>query len=219
MHPLALALLIMAPAHDHGSPDAHGGHPAGQHGNPEDFEQYLAHMEEPDRVRWQKPDEVLAVLKLDATKVVCDIGAGPGYFALRAARKASWVWAVDVEARMIDALKIRIEKAGARNVSPVLGLPGDPLLPRGSCDVILIVDTYHHFPDGPTYLKSLAGLLKPGGRLVNIDFKKEETPMGPPVELRVSRDAFVADAAKAGLSVAEEPAFLPYQYFLVLRPR
>lgn len=217
MHLLALALLLMAPPHDHGPPDA--GHHGGQHGNPDDLDGYIARMEEPDRAQWQKPDEVLAVLKLDGTKVVCDIGAGPGYFALRAAKKVSWVWAVDVEAKMIDALKVRIEKAGAKNVSPVLGLSGDPLLPKASCDVILVVDTYHHFPDGVSYLRLLAGLLKPGGRLVNIDFKKEETPMGPPVEHRVSRDAFVADAARAGLSVAEEPAFLPYQYFLVLRPK
>jgi cyclopropane fatty-acyl-phospholipid synthase-like methyltransferase len=206
---LAPSLLLMAP-HDH----RHG-----KHGNPEDVDSYIARMEDPERAAWQKPDEVLRVLGLAPGQVVCDIGAGPGYFALRAARIGAQVFAVDVELRMLQALQKRIAKSGLRNVTPVLALDDDPLIPEHACDLIVVVDTYHHFPDGPAYLRRLARSLKPGGRIANIDFHRRELPVGPPVEQKVARDDFLRDAATARLQLAEEHDFLPYQYFVVLRPR
>jgi len=61
--------------------------------------------------------------------------------------------------------------------------------------------------------------LAPRGRIVNIDFHMRPTPVGPPLDHRVSREDFVAAAARAGFDVVSEPAFLPYQYFVVLEPR
>ncbi|MFL5436895.1 MAG: class I SAM-dependent methyltransferase [Myxococcales bacterium] len=208
---LALSLLLMAPQpHEH----QHG-----KHGNPEDVDSYIARMEEPGRAAWQKPDEVLKALGLAPGQVVCDIGAGPGYFALRAARLGTQVFAVDVEPRILQALQKRIAKSGLRTVTPVLGLDDDPLIPERACDLVLVVDTYHHFPDGPAYLQRLARSLKPGGRIANIDFHKRELPVGPPVQHKVTRDDFLRDAQAAGLELDKEYDFLPYQYFLVLRPR
>jgi SAM-dependent methyltransferase len=135
------------------------------------------------------------------------------------ARTAAQVFAVDVELRMLQGLIKRIVKSGLRNVTPVFAVDDDPLIPLGACDLILVANTYHHFPDGPAYLRRLARSLKPGGRIANIDFHKRELPMGPPVEHKVSRDDFLRDAREAGLDLAEEHDFLPYQYFLVLRPR
>ena len=126
------------------------------------------------------------------------------------------MFAVDVEPKILDALRARIEKAGVRNVTPVLALAADPLLPPGSCDLVLIVDAYHHFPDRPRYLGRLAALLRPGGRLADVDWHKVKTGFGPPPEHRIAREDFLADAAKAGLRLVTEPNFLPYQYFLVL---
>jgi SAM-dependent methyltransferase len=97
-------------------------------------------------------------------------------------------------------------------------VPSDPLLPAATCDLVLVVNTYHHFPDGPGYLRRLAEALRPGGRVVNVDFEKRPTPVGPPVGHRVSRDAFVVDAAAAGLAVVAEPRLLEHQYVVVLRP-
>jgi ubiquinone/menaquinone biosynthesis C-methylase UbiE len=190
--------------------------------NPKDLDGYIASQESPDRAAWQKPDQVLDVLKLAAGQTVCDIGAGPGYFALRAAKRVGdggRVFAVDVEPRILDVLRTRIEKAAVRNVTPVLALAGDPLLPARSCDLVLIVDTYHHFPDRVNYLTRLAGLLRPGGRLVNIDWHKRKTAIGPEMDHRVAREDFLSDAAKAGLRVVGEPKFLPHQYFIILSAR
>src|SRR5712692_3888806 len=200
-------------------PHGHSGH--GKHGNPDDLDSYIAKMEAPDRDAWQKPAEVIRALNMKSGQVICDIGAGPGYFALplgRAVGEAGAVFAVDVELRMLEGLRDRIAKSGLRNVTPVLSLPDDPLLPLGACDLVLIVDTFHHFPDQPAYLRRLARSLRKGGRLANIDFHKKELPVGPPVKHKVSRDEFVAKAAAAGLTVTAEHTFLPYQYFLVLEP-
>jgi ubiquinone/menaquinone biosynthesis C-methylase UbiE len=187
--------------------------------NPKDLDGYIAAQEAPDRAAWQKPDQVLDALALRPGQVVCDIGAGPGYFALRAAKRVGEkgrVFAVDVEPKILDVLRARIDKAGVRNVTPVLALPADPLLPPRSCDLVLIVDAYHHFPDRPRYLGRLAALLAPGGRLANVDWHKEAKGFGPEPGHRVAREDFLADAAKAGLRLVAEPKFLPHQYFLVL---
>lgn len=198
----------------------HGGH-HGRHGNPDDVDDYIARMEEPSRAEWQKPDEVMRQLALAAGQAACDIGAGPGYFSLRLARAVGdrgRVFAVDVEPRILEALRQRLQKARVRNVTPVLALDDDALLPPGACDLILIVDTYHHFPDGPAYLRRLSLALKPGGRIVNIDFHKRELPVGPPPEHKLTREQFLEQAQAAGLALIAEHTFLPYQYFLVLRP-
>jgi ubiquinone/menaquinone biosynthesis C-methylase UbiE len=85
--------------------------------------------------------------------------------------------------------------------------------------VVLVVNTYHHFPDPPRYLAGLTRTLRQGGRVVNIAFQKRETPHGPPVARRVAREDFLKDARRADLEVVGEPTFLPYQYFLVLKRR
>ncbi len=201
---------------------AHGEHSQHKnHGNPEDLEAYIAKMEDPERGAWQKPDEVLRALGVQPGQVVCDIGAGPGYFSLKLARvvgESGHVFAVDVEPRILAALRERIGKGAARNVTPVLALPDHALLPPRACDLILVVDTFHHFPDGAAYLKQLTRALKPGGRIANIDFHKKELPVGPPVDHLVAREDFLKTAAAAGLRIVAEPTFLPYQYFLVLQP-
>jgi len=190
--------------------------------NPRDLQAYIAAQEEPGRDAWQKPDKVVEALDLRAGQTVCDIGAGPGYFSFRLARvvgPGGRVYAVDVDARILDALRERIEKREVKNVTPVLGTAADPLLPARACDLILIVDTYHHFPDRPAYLRRLVGLLKPAGRIANVDFHKRATPIGPEIEHRVAREEFLRDAAGAGLAVAGEPTFLYNQYFIILRRR
>ena len=194
-------------------------HDHGRHGNPEDLAAYVARMEDPGRDRWQRPARVLRALHLGRARRVCDIGAGPGYFTLRIARslgRRGRVVAVEVEPAILGVLRDRIARARVHNVTPVLGLPHDPLLPGMAFDLILIVDTYHHLPAPVAYLKMLRRSLAPGGRIVNIDFFKRELPVGPPFDHKVSREEFLCDARQAGLRMVEEPTFLPYQYFLIL---
>ena len=84
---------------------------------------------------------------------------------------------------------------------------------------MLVVDTFHHFPDGVAYLKRLTGALRPGGRIANIDFHKRELPVGPPLAHKVAREDFLAQAERAGLALLSEPTLLSYQYFVILQPK
>jgi ubiquinone/menaquinone biosynthesis C-methylase UbiE len=206
-------MMLLSPPDDHAHGDKHD-----RHGNPPNLDEYIAKMEAPDREEWQKPSQVLQVLSLKPGQVVCDIGAGPGYFALRLARAVGdrgTIYAVDVAPRILKALLDRIEQSGVRNVVPVFALASDPLLPREACDLILIVDTFHHFPEPVSYLGRLAASLRKGGRIVNIDFHKREMPVGPSMDHKISREEFLAKATAAGLKLTAEHTFLPYQYFLI----
>jgi ubiquinone/menaquinone biosynthesis C-methylase UbiE len=167
----------------------------------------LGRLEDPGRARWQRPARLVRALGLRRGQTVAEVGAGSGYL----------VYAVDAEPRMLPVLVERLRRARIANVTPVLGRDDDPLLPARSCDLVLVVNTYHHFPGGPRYLRRLARLLRPGGRLVNVDFHRRETPVGPPVERRIAREVFLREARRAGLRLVRELTFLPYQYGLVLR--
>ena len=183
---------------------------------------YIASLEDPARDAYQKPDEVMKALALRPGEVVADIGSGPGYFSLRFARavgETGRVYAVDISPDMIRALNHRLRDAGIRNVVPVLGEPNDPLLPDASVDRFVIVDTWHHIEDRPAYLALLKRMLKPGGQVVHIDFQKRDLPIGPPLEMKISREELVQQMEAAGFKLSAEHAFLPYQYFLVFAVR
>lgn len=205
--------------HGHHGHDGEGGH-RDRHGNPAHWDQYLGKLLDPERDAWQKPDLVVAALGLGPGAVACEIGPGPGVFVLRMARAVApggRVHAIDADPRMTALLAERAREAGLANVAIHLaedgrGVPPEPV------DVILVVNTFHHFPEPATYLRELAALLRPGGRLVNVDFHAGDLPVGPPPDHRVSREQFLEAARAAGLRVIEERAFLPYQYFIALGP-
>jgi len=208
--------------HGHEHEHEHGGHERDRFGNPQDLERYLSRLDDPERVAWQKPDEVVGALGLRPGDTAGEVGPGSGYFTLRLSRAVGpggKVLAAEVSAELLAVLHERLAEAGAGNVEPLLAKPEAPPFPRGSCHRILIVNTFHHFPDGAGYLRALARCLRPGGRILNVDFHKRELPMGPPVDHKVSREDFLAAAAEAGLRLAEEQDFLPHQYALFLEPR
>jgi ubiquinone/menaquinone biosynthesis C-methylase UbiE len=198
--------------HDHETRD--------RHGNPVDLAQYIDKLESPERAAWQKPDEVIAALGLRPGQVVADLGAGPGYFSLRMARqvgKQGRVFAVDVEPAILAVLLTRIAALKISQITPVLGLPDDPLVAPGSCDRVLSANAYHHLHDRPAALRRMARLLRRGGRVALIDFHDRETPVGPPVGERVSREEVLKEIKRAGLKVANELTFLPHHYFFLLK--
>ena len=193
--------------------------PRDHHGNPADLNEYIARLDNPARDEWQRPDFVLNALGITRTSVVCDVGAGTGYFALRLAKLAAQVYAVDVEPQLLSLLRDRVASAGLHNVTPVLGLPHDPLVPPAVCDLILVVNVFHHVPEKAAYLRRLQAALRPGGRVAIIDFHKRELPVGPPVDHKLSREDCLEQVHAAGLQVATELDSLPYQYFLTVSPK
>jgi ubiquinone/menaquinone biosynthesis C-methylase UbiE len=190
--------------------------PRDHHGNPADLSEYIARLDDPARDEWQRPDVVLNALGITRTSVACDVGAGTGYFALRLAKLAAQVYAVDVEPQLLSLLRDRVASAGLHNVTPVLGLPHDPMIPAAACDLVLVVNVFHHVPEKAAYLRRLQAALRPGGRLAIIDFHKRELPVGPPVDHKFAREDCLEQIRAAGLQLVTEHESLPYQYFLVV---
>ena len=197
------------------------GHRRDPHGNPKDLQAYLKKLLSPEREAWQQPDRVVRALRIRKGQTVAEIGAGPGYFTLRlapAVGRDGLVLAIEVDERLLSLLRDRLAERRVGNVVSVLALPGDQLLPPRSCDLVLAVNAFHHLRALPAYLARLKRALKPGGRIVSVDFHKRELPVGPPPDHKLAREDFLAAAKEAGLRLAEELQFLPYQYFLAVRP-
>lgn len=184
------------------------------HMNPE---AYIKALEDPERDKYQKPHEVMTALDVKDGEIIADIGAGSGYFSLRLARHVGatgHVYAVDVSPDMTRHLNERIAAAKLLNISTILAKPDDPLLPQ-PVNRFLIVDVWHHIADQPAYLALMKKSLKPGGQVVMIDFKKEEIPVGPPMNMKIAREDLIAQMQANGFTLVKEHTFLPYQYFLV----
>lgn len=182
---------------------------------------YMAALDDPRRDGWQKPHEVVTALGVKDGDRVADIGAGTGYFALRFAHHVGTsgrVYAVDISEHMVAEVKSRAGKAGLRNVVAVHAAPNDPRLPAGGVDTIFICDTWHHIEARTSYARLLQQALSPDGRLVIVDFKKD-SPVGPPREMKLTREEVVKEIEAAGYTLATEHTFLPHQYFLVFTRR
>src|SRR5436309_2696741 len=179
-------------------------------------------FEGPSRDAWQKPAELVAALGLHPGMTVADLGAGTGYFSRHlsaAVGPEGTVLAVDTEPNMVARLRERAEAERTVNVVPILASADNPRLPAHATDLVLIVDTFHHIDDRLTYLRGLRRCLRPGGRVAVIDWQKHALPVGPPPEHKLAHEQVVEEMETAGYALIGEPGLLPYQYFLVFRPR
>lgn len=201
---------------EHANHEQHAahGHPSGgsAHHRFENAEEWAARFEDPERDAWQKPDEVIAAMDIPHGGKVADIGAATGYFPVRIARSHpdATVYGVDIEPDMVRYLGERAQKEGLSNIHPVLGEPADPKLPE-QVDRVLLVDTYHHISERPAYFSNLAKSLRPGARLIVVDFKVD-APRGP--EHKLPPQKVVEELGSAGYRKVGERD-LPYQYVLI----
>ncbi len=189
---------------------------ANQHMHKTDFDELVARFEEPSRAEWQKPEQAIATFGSLGGKTVADIGTGTGYFAFPLAKTAAKVIAIDIDQRFLDYIehKKETQKTGA-NIETRLTVPDSSGLQRLEADLVLIVDTFHHIENRVEYLKKLKGAFRKGGALVIIDFKKEETPLGPPIEIRLAEEQVEAELKAAGYTiVSADRDSLPYQYLI-----
>jgi precorrin-6B methylase 2 len=134
-------------------------------------------LERPEREEEENPRKLLELLKLKDGDVVADIGAGSGYHAFRMAKLVGpkgKVLAVDIQKEMLDIIRNRAKKEGVTNVEPVQGEEADPKLKDESVDVILMVDVYHEFAFPYEMTEKMVRALKPGGRLVFVEFRLED---------------------------------------------
>ena len=134
-------------------------------------------LERPEREEEENPKKLLELLNLKDGDVVADIGAGSGYYAFRMSKLVGAkgkILAVDIQKEMLDIIRNRAKKDGITNVEPVQGEEADPKLKDESVDVILLVDVYHEFAFPYEMTEKMVKALKPGGRLVFVEFRLED---------------------------------------------
>jgi len=136
-----------------------------------------AWMDRDSRAAEEAPDKALALLDIHPGMVVADVGAGTGYMTIRLARlvgDTGRVYANDIQPAMLDVVRRKSEEARLTNVAVVLGTESDARLPARSLDLALLVDVYHEFSNPQAMLVSIGLALKPGGRLVLIEYRKDD---------------------------------------------
>ncbi len=174
-------------------------------------------LERSEREKEERTDLLLDALHLRATDEVADIGAGSGYITFRISPLVPQgkVYAVDVQQEFLNILLDNRILKNAFNVEPVLGTVQNPNLPANRLDVILLVDAYHEFSHPHEMLLAIKKALKPGGRLILVEYKAED-PFVPIKELhRMSERQAVKEVTGVGLRFVENKYILPLQHILI----
>jgi cyclopropane fatty-acyl-phospholipid synthase-like methyltransferase len=195
--------------------NGHHAHDANAHMHQKPVEELIKNFESPERDEYQQPEKVMEYLGDLSGQKVMDIGAGSGYFSVKLAEKGAHVIAADVNDEFQDALKNRIEENDLKNIE-VRKIPFDsPALSENEVDMVLIVNTYHHIENRTDYFSKVKEGTNETGELVLIDFFKHETPIGPPVNHKISIDQVIAELKKAGYTEFDVNVdLLPYQYII-----
>jgi SAM-dependent methyltransferase len=178
----------------------------------------LSIFDSPGRDKRLQIDRVMDILGIAAGKTVADIGAGSGWFTVRAARRVGEggvVYAVDINPASIRYVDERVQKEKLHNVKTILGKANDPLLPAGAVDAVLLLKTYHEVAEPVALLQNLRVALRPGAKVGIIDRNGNGEDHG------VGRDVVLHEAAEAGYRLLKEYDFVKgdkMDYFLVLVP-
>ena len=176
-------------------------------------------LERPERESEEAPSKAIQALEIQPGQVVADIGAGSGYYTVRLAREVGptgKVYSTDIQPGMLDLLLRNVAKAKLDNVVPVLGTPDDPKLPPGSLDLALMVDVYHELGAPQAFIRKLRAALKPNGRLVLLEFRKEDSRVPIRPEHKMSVAEVRQELEPEGFTLSAVLDVLPWQHILVL---
>ncbi len=176
-------------------------------------------LDRPEREREENPEGALDAIGIRPGMTVADIGAGTGYFSMRMARRVGpngKVYANDLQPEMLRMLRQNADGAGLRNIELVQGEVADPRLPAGQMDLVLLVDVYHEFSQPQLMLRKIREALKADGRLVLLEYRKED----PSVPIRPEHKMSVAEVrtelAAEGFILTRVIDTLPRQHILIL---
>jgi ubiquinone/menaquinone biosynthesis C-methylase UbiE len=170
------------------------------------------------RIQEEQPERMLDALGLRPGDVVADIGAGVGYTSERIARRVGptgKVLATDIQPEMLAMLKQRMKAGNVTNVVPILCTQTDTRLPEGQVDLAIMVDVYHECSRPDLVLRGIHKALKPGGRLVLVEFRGEdpEVPILPDHKMTVRQAR--REVEPQGFAFQELHEFLPWQHIII----
>jgi ubiquinone/menaquinone biosynthesis C-methylase UbiE len=176
-------------------------------------------LNNPQRFTRENPDVIWTELGLVDPRVLVEIGAGTGFFAIPFARKleGGTVFACDVQDEMLAwllenlpaDLRSRIHLVHMEETKVPLG--------DGIADLVYMINLHHELEDRDAIMKESQRLLRTGGTVMVVDWKKGETPSGPPQEIRIPEEEIVADMARAGFEQVKRHPVLPYHNFVTAK--
>lgn len=218
MHRLVLCLLagtLLAPASGSGKHPLTGRDYAGVMGaGGADW------LIRPEREQEEQPNLAVELMGVRKGMTVADVGAGAGYFSVKLARKVGpegVVFATDIQPRMLELLRDYAAQHGLTNIRPVLSEPQDAALPHNQVDLALLVDVYHEFSHPREMLRSIRRALKPGGRLVLIEYRKEDPSVPILEDHRMSVKTVRAELEPEGFVLDKLYSRLPRQHLFVFK--
>ena len=177
-------------------------------------------LERPERQEEEKPEQLIEALKLKPGDSVADIGAGSGYYSWRMAETIGpkgRVYAVDIQQEMLDLLDKKMADRKITNVKTVLGTITDPKLSPNSIDLALMVDVYHEFDHPFEMMAAISNALKPGGRVVFVEFRAEDPKVPIKAVHKMSEQQLRKEMAVQPLTWVETSEVLPWQHIIVFR--
>jgi ubiquinone/menaquinone biosynthesis C-methylase UbiE len=181
-----------------------------------------AWLDRPEREKEENPNKLMEVLQIKEGAVVADIGAGSGYYTFRLADKVGpkgKVLAEEIQKEMLDIIRERMEKKKVTNVEPVLGTITDPKLPANGVDLILLVDVYHEFDHPYEMTEAMVKGLKPGGRLVFVEFKLEDPEVPIKLVHKMSQKQVLKEMEPFPLKHLKTIDSLPWQHVIIFEKK
>ncbi|HLH41117.1 MAG TPA: class I SAM-dependent methyltransferase [Bryobacteraceae bacterium] len=176
-------------------------------------------LERGERESEEHPDQALEAVGIKPGIAAADVGAGTGYITLRLARRvgpSGKVYANDIQPEMLRMLRQNAARAGLKNIETVLGTESDPKLPFGALDLILLVDVYHEFSQPQKMLEKMRDDLKPNGRLVLLEYRKEDPRIPIRPEHKMSVAEVKTELEAEGFHLDQVLEVLPRQHILIL---
>ena len=180
------------------------------------------HMDESERRKWQDPEAILAEIGLKPGDTFVDIGCGEGYFTLPAARKVGEkgaVYGVDIDDGAIERLKLAAKKEALKNLILTAGNAETTIFCDRCADITFLGIDLHDFNTPSAVLNNAWKMLKPDGKLVDLDWKKEPAPFGPPIEIRFDEAKAKNLIENAGFKVESIKPNGLYHYLIIAKVR
>jgi ubiquinone/menaquinone biosynthesis C-methylase UbiE len=184
--------------------------------------QGAAWLERDERIAEEAPDAAIRALKIPRGAAVADIGAGSGYITMLLSAQVGpegRVYANDVQPQMIEILRRRLSDRHITNVTLVQGEVDDPRLPAQSVDLELMVDVYHELSSPQAMLRKLRSALRPSGRLVLLEYRKEDPAIPIKPEHKMTVKEAKAEVEAEGFVLSNVDESLPRQHILIFTPK
>lgn len=175
----------------------------------------IGRLDTPERAQWQSLEAFLEILGPWADMAYADIGCGPGYFTLPVAERVGpqgKIYAIDLQPEMLQELERRAQAKGLKNVITVRSSEREIPLSSSCVDAACLANAFHELEEPVSFLREAQRILKSSGRLIVIDWKPIETPMGPPLSERVPLQTILEALQMAGFRRWHEHAIYPYHH-------